>query len=73
MASKRQKNPDFTQNEMLELVSNVKLYWKSINNSFSSSLNNETKKKCWGMVEAAVNAVGKTPRTVDQVSFIYKI
>jgi hypothetical protein len=68
MATKRQKKPDYTKYEIFALVSSVKTYWSSINNSFSSSLNNEKKKKCWAMVAAAVNAVGKTLRSVEEVS-----
>lgn len=68
MATKRCKKADYSYDEILALVNNVKVYWNVLNASFSSSVNNEKKKKCWAMVATAVNAVGKTPRSVDEVS-----
>ena len=66
-APAKKRRPNFTQDELLCLVSSVQSRWSTINGILSSSLTAAMKQRAWEAVTADVNAVSDCVRSVEEV------
>jgi Myb/SANT-like DNA-binding domain len=72
IANERKRKPKFTREENEALVANYAKHAVELTKKFGSGITNAKKIKIWQAITNAVNAVGVTVRTVQDVTSRWK-